>query len=987
MFKGSTWHRWDPHIHAPGTVLNDQFGGAGSWNDYLKKIEQSEPRIRALGITDYAGLELYQQVQGWKTKGRLSEVDLIFPNVELRLSTGTGKDTAINLHLLISPEDSDHIERARGFLRGLQFERKGEQYRCDRADLVRLGRAHDPSKTDESAALKTGVTQFKANFVQLRELFRGSGWAQRNILVAFAAGSNDGTSGVSNDAGFASLRKEIEGFSDIVFSADPKQRDFWLGRGAATPEQLRVEWQGLKPCLHGSDAHSLGAVGAPAKDRFCWIKGVLTFESLRQACIEPDQRTFIGTKPPEGALPSQIIQSVTIQGADWADPKPMQLNPGLVAIIGARGSGKTAIADLIAAGASAAQWDNRHSFVHRARELLGPSKVILHWADKTSLNVALKPPTPQQIAGREVRVQYLSQQFVERLCSAEGATDELLLEIERVIFQALPGETKLGATSFQELRELRLKRPRTRRERAYSELSEVSEKINVEIDKRESVAGLKKVREALTRQLAADQKDKEILVKAAPTAHTERLEVVSAALDRAQEQLDAMNLREEALLALKDEVADFKRAATAQLSGWKEKYSTAGLSAIQWKQFLPTFAGDAGQVVKDELNKADQQIKKLRGATIAPIPKEKLAASKPVFADDAELAAQTVNALSAEVERLRGLAGIGVEHQKKLSAVSMKISTATTQISKLDRQIADAEKAADRIKELIEERLQSYRAVFSAVIAQEGELAKLYAPLQDRLTGQSGSLGKLTFSVRRRVDVDKWAEAGEALLDLRKNGPFRLHGTLAAAAKAALEMPWRVGTADDIAVAMRTFITTHEDALRQHAPEDALSSDGRKAWARRISEWLYGIDHVSVDYSLQFDGIEIEQQSPGTRGIVLLLLYLALDQEDDRPLIVDQPEENLDPRSVYLELVEHFRQVKLRRQIIIVTHNANLVVNTDADQVIVAAVGPHTAGRLPRMTYVAGGLESPTIRQAVCEILEGGEAAFQERARRLRLKI
>jgi predicted ATPase len=67
--------------------------------------------------------------------------------------------------------------------------------------------------------------------------------------------------------------------------------------------------------------------------------------------------------------------------------------------------------------------------------------------------------------------------------------------------------------------------------------------------------------------------------------------------------------------------------------------------------------------------------------------------------------------------------------------------------------------------------------------------------------------------------------------------------------------------------------------------------------------------------------VDIERLSPGTRGIVILLLYLAIDREDDRPLIIDQPEENLDPKSVFDELVEHFREARLQRQIIIVTHN------------------------------------------------------------------
>jgi predicted ATPase len=69
---------------------------------------------------------------------------------------------------------------------------------------------------------------------------------------------------------------------------------------------------------------------------------------------------------------------------------------------------------------------------------------------------------------------------------------------------------------------------------------------------------------------------------------------------------------------------------------------------------------------------------------------------------------------------------------------------------------------------------------------------------------------------------------------------------------------------------------------------------------------------------------------------VLLLLYLALDDSDDRPLIIDQPEENLDPKSVFDELVALFIAAKAKRQVIMVTHNANLVINTDADQIIVA---------------------------------------------------
>ncbi|MCA9233337.1 MAG: hypothetical protein KDA57_22020, partial [Planctomycetales bacterium] len=116
---GSLWRRWDPHIHAPGTVFNDQFGGDGSWEEYLTRIEQSSPRIEALGITDYFSLDIYEEVCDWKSNGRLSEVGLIFPNVELRYAVGTAKGAPVNFHLLISPDDPEHATQARRFLEGL----------------------------------------------------------------------------------------------------------------------------------------------------------------------------------------------------------------------------------------------------------------------------------------------------------------------------------------------------------------------------------------------------------------------------------------------------------------------------------------------------------------------------------------------------------------------------------------------------------------------------------------------------------------------------------------------------------------------------------------------------------------------------------------------------------------------------------------------------------------------------------------------------
>jgi predicted ATP-dependent endonuclease of OLD family len=202
-----------------------------------------------------------------------------------------------------------------------------------------------------------------------------------------------------------------------------------------------------------------------------------------------------------------------------------------------------------------------------------------------------------------------------------------------------------------------------------------------------------------------------------------------------------------------------------------------------------------------------------------------------------------------------------------------------------------------------------------------------------------------------------------------------------------LKPAWETRSAVEIQAAMADFIAKYWKDLLSHAPFVPTQKQEFRTWLKQFAQWLFSTDHITVRYEISYDGVDIRKLSPGTRGIVLLLLYLALDDADDRPLIIDQPEENLDPKSVFDELVSLFIAAKAKRQVIIVTHNANLVINTDADQIIIAIAGSHPTGGLPPISYVAGGLEDADVRKAVCDILEGGEHAFRERARRLRVRL
>jgi hypothetical protein len=76
------------------------------------------------------------------------------------------------------------------------------------------------------------------------------------------------------------------------------------------------------------------------------------------------------------------------------------------------------------------------------------------------------------------------------------------------------------------------------------------------------------------------------------------------------------------------------------------------------------------------------------------------------------------------------------------------------------------------------------------------------------------------------------------------------------------------------------------------------------------ANWLHSMDHISIFYELTFNEIPLKLLSPGTKGVLLMLLYLAVDKNDTRPLLIDQPEDNFDPESVYSVLVPYFIEVK-----------------------------------------------------------------------------
>lgn len=986
--KGSEWRRWEPHIHAPGTVFNDQFKGQNAWDDYLNALENAVPKISAIAVTDYYVTQSYEQFLEHKASGRLGGVDLIFPNIEVRLDV-SAKTGFVNLHLFVSPEDPNHVENIQRFLSRLHFMFKDDQFDCTRGELIRLGKAIDPTISDDSVALAHGALNFKVNFAALRDSYAKSEWARKNLLIAVAGSRGDGTSGVRGSADQA-IRREIESFAHVIFASSTAQREFWLGQRAVSANDIVENYGSLKPCLHGSDAHAQESVAAPANDRYSWIKGGLEFDALRQACIDPEGRAFVGIEPPSSAIQSQIVSKVEIENAPWAQTPSVPLNPGLVAIIGARGSGKTALADIIAAGCdtiSSHSWNDEGnsspSFLARARPLIGDAAVTLSWGNNNKTN--------QYLDGRDAngylsfpKARYLSQQFVEELCSSTGMADGLIEEIERVVFEAHPINDREGATAFVELREQKANRFEQARARETDAISGLSSRIAMELEKEAYVGNYKQ--EVFQKNLLVTNFEKDLaklVVKGTQDQFNRHAEITLVAQEL-RSKIDIFSEQRRTFLSMQDEVESVRNTQTPELlRQTQERHQLSRLDQNQWEEFRLIHQGDVDESIKAYISWADKQIVQLQGQPF-PITDPQV----PIFENTIQLNELPLSLLDTEMTRLEAIFSEDKATNDQFKNLTKRIREEKAAYASLVLKSNDADGAEKRRKELQTEREFAYERVFEAIINGQKALIDLHGPLMAKLEAEPGTLGRLGFHVKRVVDVEKWAEFAEThLLDLRKTGELMGRGSLTKLARELLEPAWTNGSASEIKAAMAYFISHHMKSILAHAPFSPVEQMERRNWLKQFAHWLYGTDHITVQYEIRYEGTDIRRLSPGTRGIVLLLLYLALDDADDRPLIIDQPEENLDPKSVNDELVPLFIAAKSKRQVIIVTHNANLVVNTDADQVIIAEAGPHEAGGLPPITYRAGGLENSLIRTDVCKILEGGETAFRDRARRLRVKL
>ena len=391
----------------------------------------------------------------------------------------------------------------------------------------------------------------------------------------------------SESMSFAAMRKEIEAFAHVIFTATPKNIAFWCGEGALSEADLEQQYRGPKPCLHGSDAHRLEKVAKPDDDRFCWIKGDATFEALWQVCTEPRLRACIGPTPPTTETPYSM-SSIATPSMPWLLPDPLPLNPGMVAIIGARGSGKTALADLIAhAGDSPFPSDGSQSFVNRARPFLGTAQVTAKWSDGSQSGRCLTD-RPDDLPD----VHYLTQQFVDRLCSSVAESDELLEEIKRVVFLAHEPEARLGADDFDSLVQIRSSETQLAVQSLNQRLDRLSQQVQVERNWYRRRTSLERDLAKISEELAKTEHAQRDLTKPGGEERAGYYSRLSFAITEREHELQRLSRELQGYRKLRIETTRYAADVFPQLlADLQRVFNDTPMSPSDWEAFRPTFAG------------------------------------------------------------------------------------------------------------------------------------------------------------------------------------------------------------------------------------------------------------------------------------------------------------------------------------------------------------------------------------------------------------
>lgn len=919
--RGSEWHKWDLHVHTPESGMENAYNC--SWDEYVQALFRSaiSNNIVALGITDYFTIDGYKKLRKeyldddakLHSLFNSDEVDkikqiLVVPNIEFRLKTLV-KTQRVNYHIIFSSDvPIEQIEE--NFLNNIDFVYQDLPFetanlrklkKCNLEELGKKLKKQQPTfqGSNFEVGCKTAIVdnaQIKKLLIDCKDIFGGK------YLVIIPV--DEDLSDISWNSQEHMVRKALYQEANVFFATNKNTIEFGLGKKHTDVHLFIDEFKSLKPCICGSDAHSLSALGVFPNNNCCWIKADTTFEGLKQIIYEPE-RVKIQEHTPENKSGYQVIDSIKLDKQNiWQGE--IGLNPNLNTIIGGRSTGKSTLLQCVASKISPMAEIDEHvsNYINSLLDgisitwkdgAVDVSREIDFFSQNYMYNIASKPAELKKVISNIIK----EKDTEKNLEKYTTICNSINIQLSTFINQLIILQQNIGLKN-QELRE------KGDRSGIEHEIKSIEEKIEQ--------------------------------IKAGATITKEEIDLYNKIVAQITEEESKIKTYQADLLQLRnlDKVSLFDTYYTNRLLLISEATRSNILQHYQ-------------NIVKD----TDEQWQTYIKGEIMQIETSIDAAQAIILQKKADAIYIKGDAYFKSNQEYLGL-------QEKLETERKKLALIIECKKQLDRLISDA----NTLKE-------------SIVITHNKYKQECLKALEHLHHNENG-VDIIAKYVCRTNDLSSFLTTRH---NVRSNANFEYVNNF-------------ISTYDgeDNSIVLNKYI---DDCL-----SGKIEYKGGHVNTNVLME-LFTTNWYDIKYDLKYEKDPFEKMSPGKKAFVVLKLLLEFS-EKQCPILIDQPEDSLDNRAIYNELVKYIRTKKESRQIILVTHNSNVVVSADAENVIVANQQGDDVNNCGnnKFQYINGPLEntkpkdkdclvvleSQGIREHVCEIMEGGIEAFEKREQRYGLR-
>jgi ABC-type lipoprotein export system ATPase subunit len=718
---------------------------------------------------------------------------------------------------------------------------------------------------------------------------------------------------------------------------------------------------------------------------------------LRQILNEPNDRIYLGDFPDKlvhfGNNKTKYIDSLSIKriaGSSlpevWFN-NTLKFNPGLVAIIGNKGKGKSALSDIIGLLCNTKQ-SNEFTFLSKKNFRQERNNKAKHfeaqlvWASGDQCSMSLDDNVDPQ---RPELVKYLPQNFLENICNQLSGIEESEFdqELKKVIFSHVDPADRMDIPTLDELLSYKTSEAYRKIEILKQELHDINKYI-VSVEDWLDPENKQRISNLL------DQKNKEldIHLKAHPkpvnqpdTDKTKQKEIADVS-SKLQDEISKLNAIEKHIIKQKED----RKAITKHITITKTLISRLDNIEHQIQGFIRESESDLNKInlkldnfftfninreplnnKLDELSSLKVEIDRLLNPSVdGSLENQKQYKLKSIeslkkLLDEPNKKYQAYLTDKSEWEK------------RKSSIIGNRESDGTIEYYK--HQLKTFEKLPQSLKLSQANRLEKSLEIYAVKKHLSNTYRELYHPIHDFIDKKSVTIQDYQLNFEVGI-VDSGFE--KDFFHFISHG---LAGTYCGAEEGKQKLRETLKTSDfstpeGIKTFLEKIIKTLQTDIRPGGGEIKIKNQLRKdREVLSLYDMIFSLDFLKPRYSFRMGDKELNQLSPGERGTLLLIFYLLLDKSDT-PLIIDQPEENLDNQTVYEVLVPCIKEAKQQRQLIMVTHNPNLAVVCDAEQIIRADLDKKNNYV---MKYNSGAIENPDINRSIVDVLEGTMPAFDNR--------